>query len=509
MNNTKKLITSTLLFISLISIIGFYLTGHISQKALFHSDALYLPTLFSDIFAHQGKISDWFLTPAPYFFPDFLLFFFAYMLSAEVYRQIIIFSLIQISLTWVGLWLLSKQITSKDNFTQATTLIILFIYMALRAGSPFVMLAASAHHYGIFIAAIFFAGLWLQYQKSSNNFRKKTLLVMLSLIAFLSTLSDNFFLIQVIAPFLATAFLFDIKERNFTLHNKVPILIPVILSIFGAISYKFIVENYTRYYTNFAIQKFHLNLGKIISIFHISMQKVPFYSVLFFLYLAIVIYVLASLFKSHKRNLPHSILWLVVFSFFSVVINVLVLCFITNLPIASRYFIPALSWPIIIVVLVLAYYSKRGFFLISTFISLILVTSLCVNLCMFINRSGLSPHFYNPEVACIDHTLKKEGLNNGISQYWDAKYLQQFSKLHLNMAQHNKNLTELYWITSKQYFKNSYDFAIISEKAPPPFKISVLALLRINGSPKEIISCGSRTIYVYGKNKLHVVENTH
>lgn len=118
--------------------------------------------------------------------------------------------------------------------------------------------------------------------------------------------------------------------------------------------------------------------------------------------------------------------------------------------------------------------------------------------------NGVEKQYYPEEISCIDNALEKENLHNGIAQYWDAKYLQNFSRLNLNVAQHFDNLGEMYWITSKEYFKQSYDFAIISESAAPPYKISPEALTRINGTPKSVKSCGSKLVFMYGKDKMRV-----
>jgi len=119
-----------------------------------------------------------------------------------------------------------------------------------------------------------------------------------------------------------------------------------------------------------------------------------------------------------------------------------------------------------------------------------------------IKSNGIETQYYPEEISCIDNVIEKENLHNGIAQYWDAKYLQNFSRLNLNIAQHLDNLGEMHWITSKKYFKQSYDFAIISKSAAPPFKISSEALMRINGPPKSVKSCGSKLVFIYGRDKM-------
>jgi hypothetical protein len=155
------------------------------------------------------------------------------------------------------------------------------------------------------------------------------------------------------------------------------------------------------------------------------------------------------------------------------------------------------------VILFLGHYLGPRFFAAGTVTSALAVVLLTSSAYKLAHNNGLPGRFYPDDISCIDAALEEEGLRNGIAQYWDAKYLQQFSRLNLNVAQHLENLEEMNWITSKKYFRRSYDFAVVSEDAEPAYGISSEALSRINGSPKRVVSCGSRSVYIYGKGKLH------
>ena len=69
--------------------------GHPVQAHLIHSDALYLPVLFDDLLRHGGRFADWFLTPAPYFFPDMPMYWLAWLASDSVFGQTTAFALLQ------------------------------------------------------------------------------------------------------------------------------------------------------------------------------------------------------------------------------------------------------------------------------------------------------------------------------------------------------------------------------------------------------------------------------
>ena len=62
-----------LLALALACIAVQYRVGIAMQAAAFTSDGMYLPVLCADLFEHGGRIWDWYLTPAPYFFPDYAI----------------------------------------------------------------------------------------------------------------------------------------------------------------------------------------------------------------------------------------------------------------------------------------------------------------------------------------------------------------------------------------------------------------------------------------------------
>src|SRR5258706_4977859 len=75
----QHLVALALLLLGMTDVVIFYLAGHPFRSYLIeNSDLLYLPTLFSDLLSRGGRLSDWFLTPAPYFFPDYPIYFFAH-----------------------------------------------------------------------------------------------------------------------------------------------------------------------------------------------------------------------------------------------------------------------------------------------------------------------------------------------------------------------------------------------------------------------------------------------
>jgi hypothetical protein len=647
MKNAKRIIPSALLMAALANIIVLYRAGDPFRAYLIeNADLLYLPTLFSDLIAKGGRIADWFLTPAPYFFPDYPTYLVAYLLGADTYSRIALFSIAQTMLTFFAIWLLARQVSRTDTLTHAVTVTIALIWLALRAGDPFVILFASASHYGIFVSAIFFGALWLNDRSREGHPRARALfLSTVCVLAFLSVLSDTLFIVQVLVPFAATAILVDlaaedspmrrrrypliaalvlvasvvpaltyripipppsinvawsatlddqqratlearfhltdgnfrggrlwtyriadtsranvrdlvshrdvqdtehIDRRSFTvdgtsgpawralstlpvglgistiailggvfvsdmwsrfrqrlpIRRHLSILMPLASGALGALAYNVVVENPTRYPPSFGLEKAFNNMNDLWVAVERTITDHPAYGVVFISYLALMIVVYAGMGKLIRTSYPPGLAWIAVFSSLSLLSMVVVAGLMTDLPVMPRYLIPVFAWPVVMVVLLVGHHLRKRFFDAATAISTLAVVVMSARAYQQANDNGLGERLYPDEISCVDDALEKEGLRNGIAQYWDAKYFQQFSRLNLNIAQYLENLEEMKWITSSRYFRSRYDFAIISEDAEPTYKISSETLSKLNGAPKQIVMCGNRSLYIYGKDKL-------
>lgn len=502
MKSLKVIFFCFFVFLTLGNIFVSYVSGFPFQGMLFNSDALYLPTLFADIFQNNGQIKDWFLTPAPYFFPDYPVFMLAYLMGMTPYSQIISFALIQTTLTFFAIWLVARVTTNVHSFIVASVALIVLIWLALSSGEPFAFILNSAFHYGAFLSAILLVALWIKFNNEDKSKKNKVIFFFIAAITCVTTLSDNILLVQFIAPVIATQVLTSIAVRDFSFKNKVPLILLTISGLLGTILYKFIVTNQTRYPTYIGVDKVFLNIIDIYELFHSTITNSPVFGVIFLLYIIIVINYFTQLMTGKGDGSKLS--WLVIFSFLSFLATIGSVSLVTNLPVTIRYFIPAYSWPVIIVFIFLSYRLRNHFFTLASVTSLLALMSMTWSSYHLIVSNGIEKQYYPEDISCIDNALEKENLNNGIAQYWDAKYLKNFSKLDLNIAQHFERLDEMHWITSKEYFKQSYDFAIISENANSPYKLSSEVLVRINGAPKSVEHCGSRLLLMYDKDKMRV-----
>ena len=196
--------------------------------------------------------------------------------------------------------------------------------------------------------------------------------------------------------------------------------------------------------------------------------------------------------------------WLSVFSLLSILSTIAALLLLTNMPpIGARYLVPLYFWPVIMVALFAGRCFRRRFVPTTVAISVLMMTPLTVGSYELFQSRRLNSDYYPGEIACIDGALENTNARNGLAQYWDARYLQNFSKLKLNVAQYSVSLDQMNFFTSKKYFRQNYDFAISSGNVNNAWQIPVDALIHVGGQPTLVKRCGSRTIYLFKKDSLH------
>jgi hypothetical protein len=179
-----------------------------------------------------------------------------------------------------------------------------------------------------------------------------------------------------------------------------------------------------------------------------------------------------------------------------------------------RYLIGALSWPLIVGLFALAHVldtrARHAGQLLCVAVCLIW-SGLLVNEAWPVRHIQDADRIYYPErIACIDRALAAAGATHGIAQYWDAKQLQGLSRSTqpLVVAQYTSDLAPMEWITSKRFFRDSYDFAILAQGVPPDLQLPRAQLAAINGEPRQTVQCDERTVLIYGPGRLHVRPET-
>lgn len=469
------------------------------------SDALYLPILFKNILAQHGSIKDWYLTPAPYFFPDFLIFLQAYVLGATIPAQMVYCAWFQITLLAVICYFIFKNTFHMLKCTAISSALfcaILLFALALQCTlepTPFSYLLVSSFHYGAFLTELVCLALMVLFITNPHDSRP---VIALSLLSFVIAASDAIFIVQYVLPMMLSLL--------FTRTYRMQLLLPIGFSAIGFLIYPALVAHPTRYPNRPGWGSIVSNFHEIEAIFHHFFQTIPqavIFLFIFYVMLACVLLVIVIKQLNISKTVNHfsGLIFLSFFTFLSMMTSIAAMLFITHFIPTSRYFISIVSLPIIVTVGFIGMMLKKRVYLLMMSGGVVILALLSFQV-IDLYRTGRahSTGYYSQDIACIDQSLAKyPSLQHGIGQYWDAKLIQAFSRRDLIMAQHEKKLQERRWITSDSFFQPMYDFAVVNMKAKhPDFTLSLDKIAQYNNPPLERIQCGKYIVLIYQKNTL-------
>ncbi len=507
-----NIVALTIIAISFANILAQYLGQGSIQNYLVNSDTLFWPTLLSDTLAKGGSLTDWPLPPAPYFFPDLAIFLISYLAGLGPHFQLLTFAVVQTALMLVALWLLAIRTATPNPLFSAVFIVATLSYLALSSNKPFdfsssgpfVLMLVSVFHFGIFITSLFFLSLWLKITdlnvEQTKYFFNTSLMAIL---AFLSAISDSFFITQTIIPLTAMALgQALIGRRAIRQGIQKPLMITLLATTAGFLGVNLLTSMTTRPSPHVGITGCWKRLSNIVDLFLSVVAVYPIFALVFLSYLVIVAMSARRFFTAPDSLSKFD--WLSVFSLLSILSTIAALLLLTNMPpIGARYLVPLYFWPVIMVALFAGRCFRRRFVPTTVAISVLMMTPLTVGSYELFQSRRLNSDYYPGEIACIDGALENTNARNGLAQYWDARYLQNFSKLKLNVAQYSVSLDQMNFFTSKKYFRQNYDFAISSGNVNNAWQIPVDALIHVGGQPTLVKRCGSRTIYLFKKDSLH------
>jgi len=494
--------------------------GHPAQAHLVHSDALYLPVLFEDILRRGGSLGDWFLTPAPYFFPDFPLYLLAWLGGAGIASQLTAFALLQTLCLAGALQLVLRRLVPAASLAATAALTALFILLGLHADDPFVRLFSSAHHYGAFLAALLLGALWLALDTDAGTKRKHqhALAAAVAILVFLTTLSDALFLVQAVAPLAAAAWLsgrsgaLGPRSASSSAPGASPLrriaLLLVLPALLAMLSYRFVVAHPTRYPSRLGLSRLAANAEELGTICATLFGPRPLLAA------ALLCTLLAGAACAFACLRPHRpvLAWLarpplliLVFATCSTLATAAVMLLSTNVQPVPRYLIAPLSWLLVAGAALLARLLGRHFGAAALALALLFAGLLGHEAWRLRGAGNSAQYFYPPQIACIDAALAAGGASHGIAQYWDAKRLQGLSRQDLTLAQYTGDLARMDWITSQRFYRERYDFAILAPAEAPAFRLPLQQLTAINGPALRTVHCGDRSVLLFGKGRLRTV----
>ena len=175
------------------------LRGVFPTEGFFHSDIAFLPALFHDV-AGPGSISSWGLPEAPYFLPDWPLYFVAWLAMPTYTSAMALHGFLQIGLLALVWWGVARYLSPSPALATTIGLSIL-VLAALHGQVPADYMGVSFAHFGTFIMAL--GGLWAYFHARFSLRSPRLSLIVLGLITTGAVASDRLFIPMFIAPILA------------------------------------------------------------------------------------------------------------------------------------------------------------------------------------------------------------------------------------------------------------------------------------------------------------------
>lgn len=510
----KKVWFLVIEFLILLFILFCVTSFYLSQTAIsmfYNADLLYLPVVFQDLFYHGGHYIDWSLAPIPYFFPDWFIFAIAFVLSKQVYVQLLIVACLNVLLLYLAIRLIYQEFFSKFKaILFALTSLSIFIFLSIKYIQPFEAVFLPNIHVGSFTVGLFYIGIQLKLLAKQEINQCSTLLFFAVLISLATGMSDLLYILQFTLPVFLIYLFFFIKRRINYQQVLLFSFLPLLFSLFGGWLIKHIVHRSSlwSYLLGFpSINTFSfLSIKEDFSLFILNfLKKLSSFISLGFLifYIGLFIIFFVTCFRKNKSfKLDTKIIFLTGFIFLSILIAI----FSAGLESpAIRYIYPFFYFPILTFFWISYLFSNKikqywaYAALLIGFIFLILLAKMGFS---YINH--LKKDYYPDDIRCIDNALRGEG-HKGIGLYWQAFPISMATKENVKVVPIQRNLSPFSFIANIKWFSNAYSFAVIYHN-PPDFLKDLAPdenlIKKINGEPKKTILCGDKKLLIYPNNSL-------
>ncbi|MEO1254360.1 MAG: hypothetical protein AAFY41_05680, partial [Bacteroidota bacterium] len=479
-----------------------YLTHSMKIGHLLLGDSLYLPALFKDVFSADGSFFDWHFPGAPYFFPDMGLSFLVQAFVKNTYFSTLIYSLLQIGITYLAIMLLinmlSPVIAEADSQEHKNTLInnrrdialliflCIVVFVTINTGAttvgnsrihqPYYRILNSVFHFGNLINTLILIAATTAIFEAKNIV---TSYIIIFLISVLGTSSDALFVVSAAVPSIISVIVSSIVCK---FKRQVIFKIICTLSMGVLIGGLAVHSTLNTASINYVFRQNDLagqlkTLGSII--FVISFKDIPIIMFLVFSFYGIIIKKIISYIKSEKRAVSHLYTYLfiiisIIFTLLAVVLNGIL---DSDRYAMTRYFLNFYWFPVLFSWLIadaLPYAQSWRF---KPIRNVVFSVALIFSAYQSVPKQAFVGEYYPPPVQCVDKALdqyeEETGLavENGISSYGLSKAVSEYSKHDLNVVQVRHNLTRHMWVNNPKQYLPKYDFAVITppiEAAPSP-----------------------------------------
>jgi hypothetical protein len=433
------------------------------------SDALYLPSLFRDLFIEGHSITDWHLNPAPNFFPDMAAYFAIEGLTGNFQLTTIIFSVLQYFTIGFLLQKVFKAVFPNSSFS-FPLLILLVTSCAILEGffySRYLLLVwlilINSYHVGSFMCALFC--LWMCLRYIDGGSWRSLLLIFCT--GILAALSDRIFIVLFTAPVLFALMVLCKKIQL----SKILLLSSAIILASGAgyLIFVFLNDKY-----QYDIPREYLDkdaMLRSLSVFNDNLSSLisrrGFFSLLLYIFLlstAGIGFMTISRFRSFNLRLK----------FYSLFFLAFTACVASAPILTATYFsVDCLRYNIFPVylsglncaVLAMVYLTGPRLRRWGSVTLSLLSVALFITAASTVSIRSLNAFLdYYPELAReTDECASKNGLKQGVANYWVAKKVTMYSRKNIRLLQVYPDLSYYPHVTNDKWaFGQKFDFVILN-----------------------------------------------
>jgi len=434
-------------------------------KLYFNSDALYLPSLYRDLFIDHNSLKGWHLNPSPNFFPDMAIYFFFMFISGNLIVSSFLFSIIQYIVILLSIPYLFRILIpqiSRLFIALSVLLMTLFFFVTFFSHDfSFTFYTLSnAYHTGIFTVGLICIILTLKYLNNPS----KTKLVLLFFICFFSVLSDRLFIVLYSIP-VCTIVIFLMK-RQYVREVYRLLLVNVVALIASMAAFKFIDSSHYVFidqansFMNFA------NIGASFKMLFRQLDEyllgINFKSLIILLSLVSFTGTVILFFRKTGKQAKYLFLrfyclFLITYTLVVLFMPVLVGNFTGYDSIRYNiyvFYLLVINTGIVAAALLNGRMMKRSVRMTLTLITVLFSLAVTCIIVSEFSGKGLKQFFnYYPKIVrCVDDAAQKDKLFYGVGGYWDAKYITLFSKKGVHIYPVYDDLTPCNHVTNENWY---------------------------------------------------------
>ncbi len=481
----------------------------IHDARVYNSDMLYLPALFQDLTEWGGHLFEWRLTPAPYFFPDMLVYF-AFASTVTNWHLAYTFSIVAHVILFTGGWAFlgryfftnSGQRLTYAAFVLITSALLLMLPAASRIIQPQFSISS---HFGVMALLPYALGLALRAVNGRATRRRMPWIwAGLILLSGLLAMSDALAYAQIILPLLLAVFFLGLLNKA-----TWRIVGAMAVSVGAAVLLAYWLRLWLIRYRPFpfspnTVETMGNAFTELMSALLQDWQSADRLFLLFLLAamgIHAAIALLSIYHAARRQDFPASLSFLSLFSLASILLTAAAVI-VTSLFQGRggfRYLFPLTVLPVY-TLLPVVFYALRYLKAMPALLLLLalLLTGWQARAIAQTDALDRYGDYYPPLVTCVDAETARRGLRSGVGTYWDAKYISVLSKTGVKVLQATSDLSPYVWINNPAWYgRFPPQFALFNPDYP--HAIDVARLINLYGYPQEVVDCDTRELWVYNR----------